>query len=49
MAERTASEGFYEVLWDCDHCGAEALAEGRRAEGFGQRHDGGMASKRTTG
>ncbi len=19
--ERTESEGFYEMLWDCDHCG----------------------------
>ena len=32
MAERTESEGFYEMLWDCDHCGAKALL------GKSQRH-----------
>ncbi len=32
MAERTESEGFYEMLWDCDHCAAKALL------GKSQRH-----------
>lgn len=25
MAERTESQGIYEMLWDCDHCGAKGL------------------------
>jgi hypothetical protein len=25
MAERTESQGFYEMLWDCDHCGTKGL------------------------
>jgi hypothetical protein len=32
MAERTESEGFYEMLWDCEHCGTKALL------GKSQRH-----------
>src|SRR5690349_14399180 len=32
MAERTESEGFYEMLWDCDHCDAKTLL------GNSQRH-----------
>jgi len=31
-AERTESEGFYEMLWDCDHC------ETKRLLGKSQRH-----------
>lgn len=31
-AERTESEGFYEMLWDCDHCGTQGLL------GKSQRH-----------
>lgn len=31
-AERTESEGFYEMLWDCDHCDTKALL------GKSQRH-----------
>ena len=30
--ERTESEGFYEMLWDCDHCGQKGLL------GKSQRH-----------
>ncbi len=33
-AERTESEGFYEMLWDCDHCGQKGLL------GKSQRHCG---------
>jgi hypothetical protein len=25
MAERTESKGFFEMLWDCDHCGTKGL------------------------
>jgi hypothetical protein len=25
MAERTESQGFYEMLWDCDHCETKSL------------------------
>ena len=25
MAERVESEGFFEMLWDCDHCGQQGL------------------------
>ena len=25
MAERTESQGFYEMLWDCDHCDTKSL------------------------
>jgi len=25
MAERTESQGFYEMLWDCDHCETKGL------------------------
>ena len=32
MAERTQSEGFYEMLWDCDHCETKGLL------GKSQRH-----------
>ena len=32
MAERTESEGFYEMLWDCDHCDTKGLL------GKSQRH-----------
>ena len=32
--ERTESEGFYEMLWDCDHCGQKGLL------GKSQRHCG---------
>jgi hypothetical protein len=31
-AERTESEGFFEMLWDCDHCSAKGLL------GKSQRH-----------
>jgi hypothetical protein len=31
-SERVESEGFYEMQWDCDHCGAQALL------GKSQRH-----------
>jgi len=32
MSERVESEGFYEMLWDCDHCGTKGLL------GKSQRH-----------
>ena len=32
MGERSESEGFFEMLWDCEHCGATALL------GKSQRH-----------
>jgi hypothetical protein len=32
MSERVQSEGFYEMLWDCDHCEAKGLL------GKSQRH-----------
>ena len=25
MTERVVSEGFYEMLWDCDHCDTKGL------------------------
>jgi hypothetical protein len=31
-SERTESEGFYEMVWDCDHCGTKGLL------GKSQRH-----------
>jgi len=32
VSERVESEGFYEMLWDCDHCGTKGLL------GKSQRH-----------
>ncbi|MDB4953710.1 MAG: uncharacterized protein JWO36_1279 [Myxococcales bacterium] len=32
MSERVESEGFYEMVWDCDHCGTKGLL------GKSQRH-----------
>jgi hypothetical protein len=32
MTERTESQGYYEMLWDCDHCGQKGLL------GKSQRH-----------
>lgn len=38
MVERTESEGFYEMLWDCDHCETKALL------GKSQRHCAGCGA-----
>jgi hypothetical protein len=32
MTERVESQGFYEMLWDCDHCDTKGLF------GKSQRH-----------